>query len=243
MGIKKFLGVFVMTVFRLLALVLMFFAGGAWSMGITPFVHTFGPKKPSIQYTLNNPGESPMAFEVCVFKRGVGPDGKETNVKDTKTFTVFPLQVIVPAKSARNIMLRYVGKPTNVEEAFRVAFEQFPLPTGEEKAKRGATLAIKLRILASLYMKPDGAEPRFEIVSVKKTTKEGEEAYAVRVRNVGNAHGEVGTVEQEVTVFGKKLPLNKALGESGGSTVVLAQTEVDVFVTQKSMEPKKEKKS
>lgn len=223
---------------------LVFFAAKALPMGVTPFVHTFNPSKdPTIQYTLNNPGKTPMAFEVVVLGRQQGRDGQDILVSDPNSFTVFPPQVIVPAGGSRVVKLCWVGNPgfkqhPLKEQSFRVSFEQFPIST-EKKAKKGASLDIKLKILASLHMTPEGAHAEFVIVSTKETVKDGKKCYVVLVKNKGAAHGSVDTIDQPVSVFGKTCPLKDVVSEGDRSSIILAESEREFVITPESMQPSK----
>ncbi|MDR0406877.1 MAG: fimbria/pilus periplasmic chaperone [Holosporales bacterium] len=221
---------------RFFSFCLLFYLSEVSAMGVIPFVHSFNPGKGNVQYSLTNSNSEPIAFEVRIFKRKHNMKGEDILEKDTNSFTVFPSQVIVPGNSSRNVKVKWIGNKdfqnnSNQEQAFRVAFEQFHISLDKKKPKNGATLDIRLRVLASLYMTPAGAQERFKVVSVK----ENGNGYSIRVKNEGTAHGSTDKLDADVSVFGKKYALKNILRKEDQGTVILAGGEREYVVTQESV--------
>ncbi len=211
-----------------------------FAMKIVPFVHSFAPVKgeSTIQYFLTNNSSEKMAFEVLIFKRKQNIKGEDVLEKDDESFVVFPSQVIIPGNSSRSIKVKWVGnkefeKNPQKEQAFRVSFEQFHIDFKNKRQKiKGASLEIKLRMLASLYMTPKGAAPNLKIVSVTKKTNE---IYVIRVKNEGNSRISTNAMTNTVVVFGKERQFKDVISKNDINSVVMPQSESEFIVTTQTI--------
>lgn len=212
------------------------FFGGAEAMRLVPFSHSFAPTKSegTIQYYLTNTSNETMAFEVTVYKREQDEKGNDKKlVKDEESFVVFPSKIVVGPKKTRIVKVKWVGneefaKNPGREQAFRVSFEQFFVDFDKKKKKKGVSVTMKLRLLASLFMTPDSAQEKIVVHST--CVKNGD--VVIRVKNEGTRRVLGKNIKNEVVVFGEKRRLGEVLSSSDKDGSVLAGAE-RVFVIKK----------
>lgn len=218
------------------ALAFVSFFGGAEAMKLVPFSHSFAPTKSegTIQYYLTNTSNETMAFEVAVFKREQDEKGNDKPlVKDESSFVVFPSKVVVGPKKTRIVKVKWIGneeftKNPGREQAFRVSFEQFFVSFDKKKKKKGVSITMKLRLLASLFMTPENAQEK--IVVLSNCVKDGD--VVIRVRNEGTKRILGKDIKTEVVVFGERKCLGEVLSSSDRDGSVLAGAE-RVFIVKK----------
>jgi fimbrial chaperone protein len=192
------------------------------ALEIMPFIHSFDPetKESAFQYYVTNKGNSLLAFEISVFIR-TQENGVDILTKDDDSFAVFPSQIIIPPHTKRTVKVRWLGNENykrnkNMEQAFRVCFDQFPINMTPKKQpreqSRGASIVISLKIMSSLYMTPEGAAEKLELVSISK------DGSVMTVRNVGTKRASI----NKMTIKIKGIYLKDLLGKGGRDTVILA---------------------
>jgi P pilus assembly chaperone PapD len=187
------------------------------ALEVAPFVYAFDPdlkEEMAFQYYITNKSNFPMAFAVYVLRRTQNEDGGDVLEEDNDSFTVFPRQVIVAPNSKSLVKIKWNGnaifkKNRNLEQAFRVRFDQYmidALGTSIQKGSRpaGARVNIALRVDASLYMSPRRAHENVKLISRNGKT--------VVVQNVGTRRASISEIP--ILIDGKKLA--DLLADSGG---------------------------
>jgi fimbrial chaperone protein len=144
------------------------------ALEVVPFIHSFAPVKgeDTIVYYVTNKLDECVAFEVSVFSRAQDENSADILEKDEDSFAVYPSQIIIPPHGRQSVKVKWLGnekfkKNKAIEQAFRVRFEQFHVDTEQKRRskKLGATIVISFRIFTSLYMTPESAKEKIEIIS------------------------------------------------------------------------------
>lgn len=142
-----------------------------------------GENQKSAQFFIENETDEKMAIELTVKERRMDEFGKET-LPDTSEVTVFPPQMIIPAKEKRTIRVNWLGsKDIKSERSFRVIAEQLPLKV-DPKTKKKSGIQMLMKYMAALYITPKDAESKVKILSIQQ---EGENL-KVHLENSGNKH-------------------------------------------------------
>lgn len=138
--------------------------------------------KKSVQFIAENETAENMAIEFTVKERKMDELGKE-ELPDTKQVSIFPPQVIIPAKEKRTIRVNWNG-PGDIpkELAFRVIAEQLPLNVNGKKQASG--IQMLMRYMAALYVTPKNVEPKISASIQSSTSTE----LKVLVKNEGSKH-------------------------------------------------------
>ena len=182
---------------------------GLWSLDVSalkvvPFVHSFNPEdrnESSFQYYIENSTDDYMAFEISIFKRRLDRNGQDILEKDDESFTIYPRQIIIPPHSHRSVKVQWKGNKEftanpNLEQAFRVRMEQFPINKDQKKAPRKtANIQVTYEIKASLYATPKDAKEHLTIVKSDSKT--------IVIRNSGTKRGE--PITSNLNVNGTKI--------------------------------------
>lgn len=136
---------------------------------------------------LENPGKERVAVEIEVMKREVDVDGKEKRDVASTDFTIFPEQLTLEAGQKRNVRVTWTGDAApSTELPFRLVASQLPVtlnrPSNREDVK--VNLKFVLQYVASLYVKPEGAQPKL-VVERAGTGKTGNAE--ILLSNQGNS--------------------------------------------------------
>jgi fimbrial chaperone protein len=135
------------------------------------------------QFLIENPSNSSIAVELTVKERDMDENGEET-LRDTKDITVFPPQIIVPAKEKRTIRVSYLAKDIpSGEKNYRVIAEQLPLNV-DEKRKERVGVEMLMRFVAALYATPTDAKSDIKLESYSADGK----TLTLVIHNSGNKH-------------------------------------------------------
>ncbi len=133
------------------------------------------------QFILDNPTDAPMPLIVSVTTRQQNPTGPETLDK-TSELTVFPPQLILPAKEKRTVRVQWKGEIGTVEKAFRVIAEQMPVDVDKTKGKKTG-IKMLLRYMAALYVNPGKTEAKLVVEKVEMAP-----SLRVTIKNEGSKH-------------------------------------------------------
>lgn len=140
-------------------------------------------KQKSVQFWLENDSDEKLGIELSVKERVMDKDGKET-LPDSKEISVFPPQVIIPAKEKRAVRVAYNGSDDfKSEKAFRVIAEQLPVKV-DENTRRRSGIQMLMKYMAALYVTPKNAESLVSVDSVESKEKK----LLITVANKGNKH-------------------------------------------------------
>ncbi|MBX5483097.1 MAG: molecular chaperone [Myxococcaceae bacterium] len=152
-------------------------------------------------FEVTNPGHEPIAIATGVVTRVVDADGAEHNEPADREFLVYPAQVIVPPYSSQILRVTWMGSPRlEREQAYRLEVAQVPLEslvgTGAHTQRVGQ-LKLMLRYLASIYVRPEGAEPEVKVQHAGlERDAQGRPRLRVTLSNDGRAHASL----RELTV-------------------------------------------
>lgn len=194
------------------------------ALEVVPFVHSFDPVQDgnSFQFYITNKTNDIIAFEVSAFSRKHNERGEEALEKDDESFVIFPSQIIIPPQTQRTVKVKWIGnrlyeKNKNIEQAFRVLFDQFPVNLHTKKllaAVNGPSTSvdIRFRVLTSLYITPKGASGHLEVVKDTGTN--------IVIKNTGTKRISISEDTQNITVNGKKL--KDIVDKNQLETVILA---------------------
>lgn len=199
----------------------------AQAMSLTPFIHSFAPTKEedTIEYEITNKMDQPVAFAVSIFRRKLDKKGDDLLKEDEDSFVLYPPQVIIPATSSRRIKVKWIGnkdfeQQQDVEQAYRVVFEQFPMDFTKKQAKNtSASIKIRVKLVASLYMTPKSAKP---MLITDKVTCNGSN-YMVSIINNGTKRAILSKMDGEIIdVNGSGYILKDLLSQDDIEGVILA---------------------
>lgn len=156
------------------------------------FGFTFNPMSQSIdleenqtsaQFLLENETSEKMAVELSVVERIMDKNGIE-KLPETKELSVFPPQLIIPAKDKRTIRVIWNGAKTlSSEKAFRVIAEQLPMKI-DRKKKNKSGIQMLMKYMAALYITPPSASSKLIIKEIKSENNK----VLFTIKNEGNKH-------------------------------------------------------
>lgn len=138
--------------------------------------------KKSAQFTIENDTAESMAIELTVKERKMDVNGKE-ELPATSEISIFPPQIIIPAKEKRTVRVVWNGpQEISSEKSFRVIAEQLPLNV--QKKKRGTGIQMLMKYMAAFYVTPADAQAEIKVSLVEVKDKE----ISIKVDNTGKAH-------------------------------------------------------
>lgn len=194
-----------------------------FSFNFSPMTQTIdlAQGQKTTQFVVNNSSSEPIPIVIKAVTRMQKIDGKE-ELNPTKDISVFPPQLIVPAKGKRTIRVDWKGKnKLQSEQAYRVIAEQVPLSLDAVKDKKGG-IKILLRFMTALYVRPEGVKSDVSLTKfvVGKKLK-------LHVQNAGNAHQYLKDVkvhffkgEKKINLAGKELESIEGQNVLGNTTRV-----------------------
>ena len=102
----------------------------------------------------------------------------------------------------------------------------------KKKAKKpGASLEVRLEIVASLYMTPKNASSDIKVISVM----EGKDSCEVRVKNAGTKRALNCSIKNQVTIFNNNVEINGVLSKPDQEGVVMAGEERLFVIPRKNV--------
>lgn len=208
-------------------------------LDVIPFIHSFDPEakeEQTTQYYIGNNSDNFMAFMLSIHRRYQNSDGSDKLEKDESSFVVVPSQIIIPPHTKRIVKVKWIGNKEyrenpNVEQAYRLCIDQFPIKMKLEKVKKKgsekeqmilkmpkekrkkemAQIEVSYRIWTSLYATPKASASDMFI--------ERSDAKSITIRNKGTRHGELKEI-REMICDGK--PLEEWFDKNDLEKVVLA---------------------
>lgn len=207
------------------------------AMRLVPFVHSMclDDGEYVVEYELTNKMEQPLAFEIKIYLRKLDNNGYELqldiNDKDTDSFVAFPAQIIMPAQSSRRIKLRWIDSKQKLvkEKAYRVAFSQYTMDFIKKKNKNDkASLEIRLRVVASLYVTPKNAKSNLVVDGIMSSG----ENHIIVVKNNGTKRAILGKMDHiKVKINGEEYFLKDILNPTDLESAVLADQTKNLLVS------------
>ena len=142
-----------------------------------------GDNKKTAQFLIENETAESMAIDLSVLTRSMDRDGKEDLIKATE-LSVYPPQMIIPAKEKRTIRVTYKGDQNiSIEKSFRVVAEQLPLSV-DAKAKKKSGIQMLMRYMAALYVTPKDSKADLKASVLKSSSTK----LSLSISNNGNRH-------------------------------------------------------
>ena len=144
--------------------------------------------RPSVNYTVQNTTESPIAVQIRAFTREIDPDGSEVNEPVGDTIHIYPSQMILRPGDIQVVRVRWSGS-TDIERgrAYRIVAEQVPVDLDQEEQEGSTLLRMVLRYSSTLFVQPPEAEPELTVLSVVPAN-DSDQSYLVTIRNDGTGY-------------------------------------------------------
>ncbi len=180
----------------LLAVASVLFLGvrPAAAFRIVPFSANFAPSGSGASQTfrVDNDSDQPVAVQVSIQHREMGPDGKEQLTDAEDEFAVFPAQLVLLAKQGQTVRVQWLGDATlKSERAYRIIAEQLPVPVALPPGSN-AQISMIVRYEGTIYVAPPGLKPDLVVAGVEPVAASGPRKLAVTVENRGGAHALLG---------------------------------------------------
>jgi fimbrial chaperone protein len=138
--------------------------------------------------TVTNESASEIRFEIKAFK-WAHDDAGEMQLSDASEIVLFPNLVTVAPRAQQRVRVGTTASYGSVEGDYRLFVEELPpASTGTAGAPR---VAMRTRIGIPLFLAPASPAARAEVSDVRYSNGE----MTARVRNTGNMHVMVGTVQ------------------------------------------------
>jgi fimbrial chaperone protein len=131
---------------------------------------------------VQNTGDTPLTYEVTVFRRTIAVHGYDVHTPADDDFMVFPPQGIVRPGATQALRVRYVGPPDlDQSRNYAIMVSQVPVDlTGGEQS--GVRFVFSFGVSVSVI--PRGARPDLRVLAV---SSQGGDLVRVRLRNDGRA--------------------------------------------------------
>lgn len=175
-----------------------------------PFSANFTPSGSGATQTfrVDNDADQPVAVQITIQHREMGPDGKEQLTDAEDEFAVFPAQIVLLAKQGQTVRVQWLGDAgLKGERAYRIIAEQLPVPVALPPGSN-AQISMIVRYEGTIYVGPPGLKPDLVLAGVEPVAGSRPRMLAVTVENRGTAHALLG----DITL---------ALRSSDGSTATL----------------------
>lgn len=194
-------------------------ANTADAFNFSPIEATFRPSGVGAThtFTVENPGQRPIAVEITVFAREMNLDGSDRLEPADGLFDVYPAQMIVEPGTRQAVRVQWRGPgDLDSELPFRLIAEQLAIDLGDEEREGGA-LDLLVRYVAALYVQPSNVDARVEL----QVTKVGPDL-VIEAVNRGQAHAILSTRDFELHDGDESIEWTDAQREAIGSINVLA---------------------
>ncbi|MHB1204668.1 MAG: fimbria/pilus periplasmic chaperone [Rhodospirillaceae bacterium] len=183
-------------------------SSAAFAFEVSPISQEFTPsgRGASQSFQLANDRDEQVTVTVAVTTRDVDLDGAETH-NPTGAFSVFPTQVVIPARSTQIVRVRWMGDaaPKN-ELAYRLIAEETPLKTRRDTP--GASIFMTVRYVGSLYVVPKTVSSDVKVVSARAVDNGAK--LEVLLENRGTGHSMLEDPSLKVSAGGVTKDLNTA---------------------------------
>jgi P pilus assembly chaperone PapD len=169
---------------KILIIILFVLSTNSFGFKLSPIVQTFGfdNNNKTKTFRILNTSKEVIRLETEIFKRIISIDNKETR-PDSTDFLVYPPQMELEAGASRAIRVSYVGKKTNIEEAYRLIVRQIPNKL-KKKADVKTQISFLFEYVASLYVAPSDVKEKLKVQSAKKVGSN----LIINFQNVGSKH-------------------------------------------------------
>lgn len=161
---------------------------------ISPTMETVSPEKPQTFFTiLADKGEASSAIEIYACDREIDENGKESEVRNSQDFFIYPSHIILKPYQKRMVRVIWKGnKNINEEKAYRIVAESIPIDfmKGEDK-ENDLKFQIKMgtQCLCSFYVTPKGVSEKIVCEQANIEKDEGRHFVTIILKNRGKKHG------------------------------------------------------
>ncbi len=168
-------------------LVLAFTAASAHAFSFSPMVTFVGADEAParVRYTVQNDTQRAIAVQISAHDRHIDQTGNEST-SPTDDLFVFPSQIVLGPGRTQEVTVEWTGGHVQRERAFRIIATQLPVNLGTGNDSR-AQLRVNLEYVTSLYVRPPGASPQFELIQATVDMELAE--FRIHLRNAGAMHG------------------------------------------------------
>jgi fimbrial chaperone protein len=166
------------------ALLILAACGPAHAIRVSPMTRDLEPSGQASVTTINvqNTGDTPLTYEVTVFRRTIAVHGYDVHTPADDDFMVFPPQGIVRPGATQALRVRYVGPP-DLDQSRNYVIMVSQLPVNLTSAEQsGVRFVFSFGVSVSVI--PRGARPDLRVLAV---TPQGGDTVRVRLRNDGRA--------------------------------------------------------
>lgn len=177
---------------RALVFLLMIVVPGMTSatpaLSIEPFKVQLVPQgfNKSQIFQFSNQNDEPGAVQLHIETWKIAKDGTEINENDDKSFSVYPSQFVMPARSTVAVRVTWLGEENpDTEHAFRLVAEQLPVDFDAQPVNGAVRFLLTYR--AALYVTPPKAQPKID-VSAFAPIASASNTLVFTLSNTGNAH-------------------------------------------------------
>lgn len=140
-------------------------------------------------FRVENDTQLPIAIEIHVTGRKMGPDGEDLPADPSDDWVIFPEQLVLEPAQNQSVRVQWTGNPKPEQElAFRLVAEQLDVDIGQTPAQQGGKVKLLVQYKASLYVVPPGAKPQITVISAGPMQLVDGVVMEVKVRNDGAAH-------------------------------------------------------
>lgn len=172
----------------------------------------------SLVLTVENDAEAPLRLQITGFQWAQAPNG-DMKLTQTDDLVFFPTLVTIPAKSSQIIRVAVDAQPSNVEQSYRLFFEELPSLDSQIFPQRGEHLTFRTKIGIPVFVTPAKAVQKISLAAAWSAP------HRLNV-SVGNA-GSVHSMLYDVTVAAKSASGQTIFSKKFDGWYVLAGGERD----------------
>lgn len=140
-------------------------------------------------FRVENDTTNPIAIEIHITGRKMGPDGEDLPAEPSDEWIIFPEQLVLEPAQNQSVRVQWTGdaKPDR-ELAYRLVAEQLDVDIGQAPAQQGGKVKLLVQYKASIYVTPPGSKGILTVVGAGPHKLVDGTVMEVQVRNDGTAH-------------------------------------------------------
>lgn len=139
-------------------------------------------------FRVENDTQLPIAIEIHITGRKMGPDGEDLPAEPSDEWVIFPEQLVLEPNQNQSVRVQWTGNPKPDQElAYRLIAEQLDVDIGQAPVE-GGKVKLLVQYKASIYVTPPGVKPQINVVSAGPRQLSDGVVMEVKVRNDGTAH-------------------------------------------------------
>ncbi|MFV3130560.1 molecular chaperone [Niveispirillum sp. KHB5.9] len=139
-------------------------------------------------FRVENDTQLPIAIEVHITGRKMGPDGEDLPAERSDDWIIFPEQIVLEPNQSQSVRVQWTGTAAPDKElAYRLIAEQLDVDIGQAPTE-GGKVKLLVQYKASLYVTPPGVKPQINVLSAGPRQLVDGVVMEMQVRNDGTAH-------------------------------------------------------